>query len=156
MLCFPTKWEATWSPFPPTSGIPDRLIWIHCWRLELIWIRGEGPGNEIEMLLVHGPLKFNSSCPWKMVPGRWSFPIGKVAFQGRAVKLQGGRGVLDGSSGLALISLIDAWCPPIWMQSALGLEVHFLGIAYIPPTPYGWWWVYLKITAPDNPRLIRY
>ena len=28
--------------------------------------------------------------PWKMVVGRRSFPFGKVTFQGRAVKLQGG------------------------------------------------------------------
>ena len=25
------------------SQLPFRLIWIHCRRLELIWIRGEGP-----------------------------------------------------------------------------------------------------------------
>ncbi len=35
------------------------------------------------------PLKFNSS-PLKMVVGRQAFPIGKVTFQGRAVKLRDG------------------------------------------------------------------
>ena len=33
--------------------------------------------------------------PWKKMVGRWSFPIGKVAFQGRTVKLREGSPLLQ-------------------------------------------------------------
>ena len=41
-----------------------------------------------QIVLIHP--RSLTARPWKMVVGRWSFPIGKVTFQGRTVKLREG------------------------------------------------------------------